>query len=205
MEKLNSEDVKSLMMALEDLIEIKVLVRQIVPDYNLNESVKLEFITKLNSLKTRLIPLFKTYLGIQLEEKGVENADELKEQVLEIIKSNTIILVSANSGKKKLKALGADARLIIATGGPLTIENYKKINPDLSDKALEGIKKKCDRIIEDLKAEKWDGKHLIMIQEIGNKTDELLLDDLIELSKTIGIKAKAFMIPSWKDMGEPEA
>jgi hypothetical protein len=44
MKKLNSEQVKALLTAIEDLIDIKLLIREIVPNYNLDD-VKYELFT----------------------------------------------------------------------------------------------------------------------------------------------------------------
>lgn len=199
MKKLNSEEVKALLAAIDDLIDIKLLIREIVPNYNLNEKTYKSFITKLESLHHKLKPIFSEYLSDQ-DMMSIETSEDVKNIILDLAKNNMIVLISANSSKKKLKNLGVDPRNVIVSGGPLFIEDYKVINPNLSEKALENIKKKCDRLIKQLENEDWSKNNLIFIYEKKNPTDLLILNKLDRISNIIGKNLKTFGLDSWKNL-----
>ncbi|MBA7692947.1 hypothetical protein ES703_101521 [subsurface metagenome] len=199
MKKLNSEEVKALLAAIDDLIDIKLLIREIVPNYNLNEKTYKSFITKLESLHHKLKPIFSEYLSDE-DMMLLETSKDVKNIILDLAKNNMIVLISANSSKKKLKNLGVDPRNVIVSGGPLFIEDYKVINPNLSENALENIKKKCDRLIKQLENEDWSKNNLIFIYEKKNPTDLLILNKLDRISNIIGKNLKTFGLDSWKNL-----
>lgn len=199
MKKLNSEEVKALIAAIDDLIDIKLLIREIVPNYNLNEKTYKSFITKLESLHHKLKPIFSEYLSDE-DMMLLETSKDVKNIILDLAKNNMIVLISANSSKKKLKNLGVDPRNVIVSGGPLFIEDYKVINPNLSENALENIKKKCDRLIKQLENEDWSKNNLIFIYEKKNPTDLLILNKLDRISNIIGKNLKTYGLDSWKNL-----
>ena len=110
-----------------------------------------------------------------------------------------IALVSSNSSKKKLKEIGVDPRFLIVSGGPLFSEDYKSINPNLPDKALQGINQKCERLISQLKNIDAD-RDLVFMFNVNNQTDKVILKRLNELSELIDKNIKTFEISSWKDI-----
>ena len=199
MKKLNSEEVKALLAAIDDLIEIKLIIREIVPNYNLDEKTYKSFITKLESLHHKLKPIFSEYLSDN-DIMEIETSENIKNAILDLAKNNMIILISANSSKKKLKNIGVDPRILIVSGGPLFIEDYKIINPNLSENALENIKKKCKRLIHQLQNEDWSKKNLIFIYEKENPTDLLILNKLDRISNIIGKDLRIFELDSWKNL-----
>lgn len=190
--RIKFEEVKALLTAIDDLIEIKLLIRKSVPNYNLNESSNNQFISLLKSLQKKLVPIFSKYLKDDISTK------EIKKSILELMNAGKIALISANSSKKKLKSIGVDPRSLIVSGGPLFFEDYKIINPNLPVKALQGIKKKCDRLINQIKSKNWREKDLIFIYEKENPTDKLILNRTEEISNLIGKKVITFKIKSWK-------
>ncbi|MFX0073584.1 MAG: DUF2100 domain-containing protein [Candidatus Hermodarchaeota archaeon] len=201
MKKLNSKEVKSLLTAIDDLIDIKVLIRKIVPEYNLTNSNNNLFLSKLENLNRKLEPIFSKYL--KNETISTKESDlELKELISKIIKEETLVLISANSAKKKLKNLGVNARNLIVTGGPLFVQDYKVINPNLTEKALEGIKKKCDKLFEDLKSIEWLNKDLIFIREKNNPTDSLILNQLSAINDVVGKEIQSYELNSWDELDE---
>ena len=195
--KIKSEEVKSILAAIDDLIEIKILIRKITPDYNLNDTLNKVFIEKLVDLHKNLQPLFSKYLKEEFILKTKKSINQLKEDIQDIIKKNNFGLVSANSSKKKLKTIGFDPRLLIVTGGPLFFEDYNKINQNISDNAIISIKKKCERILTQIETINWNHKDLIFIYDSNNTTDKLILKRIDALSKLIGKKVKTLEITSW--------
>ncbi len=199
MKKLNSEQVKALLATIEDLIDIKLLIREIVPKYNLDD-IKSEFFTsKIESLHQKLFPFFSEFLNIK-ESSSIRSSEDLKDIILDLVKKNMMLLISANASKKKLKNIGVDPRDVIVSGGPLFPEDYKIVNPNLTDNAFISIKKKCERLINELKSQDWRDKELVFIYEKDNPTDLLILDKNDKISTIIGKKMKTFELKSWKDI-----
>ncbi|MFX1256449.1 MAG: DUF2100 domain-containing protein [Promethearchaeota archaeon] len=192
--KINFEEVKTLLSAIDDLIEIKLLIRKVAPNYDLNESLNNEFISLLKSLQKKLIPIFSKYIKQDISTMRI------RKEIVDIMSSGNIALISSNSSKKKLKNIGIDPRVLIVSSGSLFFDDYKFINPPLPDNALQGIKKKCEGLIKRIKSEDWSEKDLIFFYERENPTDELILKRIDEISSIIGKKVKTFEITSWKDL-----
>ena len=95
--------------------------------------------------------------------------------------------------------MGIDPRHVIVSGGPIFYEDYKIINPNLNDKALENIKTKCERILNELERESWQNKDLFFIYESENPTDKLIIKRLELVTKIIGKNLKLIEINDWKD------
>ena len=193
---MNSNEVSALLTALDDLIEIKVLIRKAVPQYNLDENLNSEFITKLNSLNNKLKPIFAKYL---VEVSSDVQSENLKDILIEQL-SKSFALISSNSSKKKLKSIGIDPRRLIVSGGPIYYEDYKLINPNLTEKTLENIKSKCERILNQIRSESWINQDLIFIYEKENPTDKLILKRIEDLKDIIGKEVKTIEISNWKDL-----
>ena len=200
MKKITSNDVRSLLNAMEDLIDIKLIMRSIVPNYELGDAEKERFIKALKSLHDKLIPVFAKYLELEVpKSKKLSRIDSIS-NLRQLIDQNTIILDSATSSKKKLKGAGMYARNIIVSGGPLTMKNYTKVNPNIPEKALEGIEKKCERLKNELRTELQNDKTIVFVHENNNETDDIILEELDEISLKIGKKVKDYEIESWQSL-----
>ncbi|MFO8019433.1 MAG: DUF2100 domain-containing protein [Promethearchaeia archaeon] len=196
---LSDNSVASLLDALDDLIQIKTMIRKIVPTYQLTPSQEEEFKEYLNQLYEKLAPIFAEYLNMSSTLQGEK---DFKADLLERYDKDTVIMVSANSSKKILKKIGIDPRQIIVTGGPLFFEDYKTINPNIPNKALKGIQKKCDRILNELNNKDWENNDLLFVYESDNKSDRLIIDKLDKLKKIIQSDVKLFEISNWEDLKE---
>ncbi len=197
--KINSEEVKALLAALNDLIEIKVLIREVAPNYNLDDDLNKKLMQLLEALRLKLQPIFSKYLDIGYLKENSKNQKEIDTQYLvELIKKKKNIIVSASNSKKKLKNFGIDPRSIIVTGGPLFVENYKKVNPTLTDNALIGIKKKSEHLVNHIKKLAKSTTELIFLHEKDNLTDQIILKELNFLESTYDIKITNYNVKSWK-------
>ncbi len=197
-ELINSKDLESLLTAIDDLIDIKMMIRQITPSYKFDDVLNDKFLHLLRSLHTKLHPIFLKFLT---QEDALTSKDLVKEKVLRMINAGNFALISAERSKKKLKSIGVNPRQIIVMGGPISAEDYKLINPNLPDKALEGIRKKCEHLIYQIKSENWEKKDLYFIYDTDNPTDKLILKKLDDISRLIGKKLKTMELKSWKDLG----
>ncbi len=101
---INSEEVKSLLSSIDELIELKCLIRTVVPSYELSEDLNEKFVSLLKALQNKLRPFFLKYLKIEaISEVSPEKQIDLKEQLLNLFNKNTMALISSNNAKKKLK------------------------------------------------------------------------------------------------------
>ena len=198
--KLDSKEVKSLLAAIDDLIEIKTLIRQIVPNYELDEELLEKYLFILESLQSKLLPLFSKYLKQHSPILKKKTKQELVKEIKEVIRNYNIIIVSSNSTKKKLKELGIDPRNVIVSGGPILVKNYSKINPNISDKTTQGIKKKSENLIIKLKNFSTQNKEIIFLYDHENFTDKIILEELVEISDLIGKNIISYDIISWKNL-----
>jgi len=195
---LDSKEISSLLSALEDLLEIKSIIRKITPKYNLDDELYDTFIKTLGSLKDKLEPIFSKYVITQKSKAESFNKESFRNEIIQFAEKNNFLLLSSNSAKKKLKNLGIDARNIFVSGGPLEPEDYKKVNPNLPEKALKGIKQKCTRLLNSIKTKNWSKSELYFIYEKDNPTDKLILDKISIISDIIKKDVKTIEIPSWK-------
>ncbi|MFX0175706.1 MAG: DUF2100 domain-containing protein [Candidatus Hodarchaeota archaeon] len=198
--KIDSKEVKSLLDAIIDLIEIKMIIRKTVPDYELDEKLMEKYINILESLQLKLLPLFSKYLNQPSEEIQIKSKEEIIKEIKTLSRDVNITLVSSNSAKKKLKNIGLDPRNIIVSGGPIFFNDYSKVNPNISDKAIPGIKRKCENLISKITKINWEEKEFIFLYERDNITDKIILDELGKISELIGKKIITYLILSWKDL-----
>ena len=146
--KINSQEIQAILESIDILLEIKCLIRSIVPGSELNETQMKLFKSSLKTLKSLLEPLFSKFLQTEVIEKiKNEKFIELKK----LIEKEGYILISASHSKKILKNLGFNPLKIIVSGGPLIIEDYLEINPNFSKKTLLGIERKTKNLMDKLK------------------------------------------------------
>ena len=181
---------------------MKHLIRKIAPSYNFNEHTEKAFHSSINALYQKLQPVFSKYIKNEQSPKLRISEDDIKITLLKKITKNDIVLISANSSKKKLQNIGVNSKYLISTGGPLTVDYYKKINPNISSNSLQGIKKKCKRLRNQILSENWEDKNLIFVYERDNFTDKLILSSLEDISKLIEKNPVLIQLTSWTDLDE---
>lgn len=198
--KIRKEDVESLLKAIDNLIELKLIIRKTTPNYQLNESDKGKFISILKILSDKLKPIFSDYLKekVLLEEK--ESIQNKRERIIKALSQANFFLISSNSAKKKLKDLGADPRNLLVSGGPFFSEDYQKVNPNIPDQALIAIKKKSERLKAELQNENWNEKNLYFIYEKDDIADKLTLEKIDRISDLIGKEVITIGIESWDEL-----
>ena len=198
--KINSKEVQSLLEAIDKLLEIKILIRGSIPNFKLNGDQLNLFNSLLNTLESKLQPIFVKYLHTDSYSISKISKEEFIFDLKKYIKKNKYILLSASHSKKILKNLGFDPVNIIVSGGPLFSNNYSKINPNLSDLSLQGIEKKCERLITQLVNTDWDNFDLLFLCETNNKADLIILEEIKEIERIIGKNIEIIKINSWKDI-----
>ena len=200
--KINSQEVKDILQAIDILLEIKCLIRTGVPGSELNEKELKLFYSLLNSLNNLIQPLFKKFLQSDINHIENKVKKEIITELYKLIEKNEYILISTNYSKKILKNLGFNPLKLTVSGGPLIYSDYLKINPNLSKTQLEGIKKKTKKLINRLKNITQEDSKIIFIYEKSSKTDQIILGELSEIKDSIGQEIFVFEIPNWKRLEE---
>lgn len=187
------EEIEQLLASIDDLIELKVLVRKIAPTHELRGESLQTFVRTLKSLRSKIEPIFTKYIP----ESESDQESNLIEKIITLIQEGNFALINSNSAKGKLKNLGIDARKLIVTGGPIKPEDYRVVNPNIPESALKGIQKKCDRIFDEIRSEDWTNKNLLFLYEEENVTDQLILKRIEEISEVIGKEVKVLKFSNW--------
>jgi len=178
--------------AINILIDIKVLFRQKIPIFDIDtiEKQKIKIsLSKLNEILKNLNEKF----GIQTsnEEKNILNLkNDLK---------NALIIVNSSKNRKKLLELGLNTAQILVSGGPVTVEDIKTLNPNISDVAFKNFQNKIDKFWKILKAkvEQSDYDRLILLIEENNVADQILLNRIDEFKKRLPISIQYHQVSSF--------
>jgi hypothetical protein len=125
---INSQEVQAILDAIDILLEIKCLIRNIAPSYQLNATQLKLFDSLLNSLKNQIEPLFSKYIPSNLNGTTERKNNEILLKLKKLIESERYILISASHSKKILKNVGFNPLNIIVSGGPLILKDYLKVN-----------------------------------------------------------------------------
>jgi hypothetical protein len=185
--------------SIDVLLDIKTTIRNITPIYEVTGFHKKHFIETLRSLQDNLGPLFSKYLEGEERFEFELTEENKKQKIIEVINSGNKALISSNSAKNILKDWGIDPRKLIVTGGPFFLEDYQKVNPNIPDHALKGIKKKCKGIMDSIKSENWEDKDLYFIYETENVADSYTYEKIDQISDLVGKEVKVIKIRSWDD------
>jgi len=197
--KLRKTEIESILRSIDLLLEIKTNIRKITPNYELTEPYDHEIAESLRALQKELKPIFSKYLEGRSALISDRSQGNKKDIIIEVLSSGNMALVSSNSAKNILKDWGIDPRKLIVTGGPLFLEDYQKVNPNIPDHALKGIEKKCEGIKDSIKEEDWINKELYFIYETENNADTYTYEKIDRISKLIGKNVKVIKIPSWDE------
>jgi hypothetical protein len=139
---------------------------------------------------------------IESQEIGnrFQQNDNIHHHIETMIKEGMSILVSSNSSKKILKKVGFDPRKIIVSGGPLILQDYYQINPNLDDAALNGIKRRCESVQDELNRAISEWNKVVFILEKDNHADIIIKKEL----KSLKLNVEMIQIESWKNAFEDQ-
>ncbi|MHA1820807.1 MAG: DUF2100 domain-containing protein [Promethearchaeota archaeon] len=215
-----SKDHKKFINTIDDMVELRAYLRHYTPNFKIpykDSKQILELFEKitqnivdladtLNIIDSKKINIKHPSKNVKLFNLGMEQTHVIDHNIeKESIQSptkllerleNSYVLVSSNSAKKKLKSMGILSQNIKSSGGPLFIEDYKKLKIALNEKAIEGIKKKLSKLFDDLEKINREGHQIYMVLAEDDLTDNINLQRASELLKKL--KAlKLIRIPSW--------
>ncbi|AEF96967.1 DUF2100 domain-containing protein [Methanotorris igneus] len=160
--KINVDEFKKAIYA---LIEADEFLYKKAPLHELNEEEAKEFCRLILKAERHLNNVLKDF-GFEFEEKEIDK--------------NALYIVSNKKLFRKLKDKNPDLN-VICTEGMLDIEDMKTINPNIPEKALEGIKKKIEITKNNIakRIEKTKPSKVVVVVE--DKADELIYNRAKEL------------------------
>jgi hypothetical protein len=209
---------ESIVQSIEDLMEIRAIARRYAPDFAINNPQDERTMQKLlKRVGKHLIPLFEEQglcgqAASIIPPMSLDNTTQVQNQQLNgsfpsaVIESglelmekigDAYIFVGSNSVKKKLKGLGIEPIKIIATGGPVTIEDLKKVNPNIPEAGLQGYLKKLENVYKELQAAVASKKPIFFAQGLGEETDQMIADRLSMIEKKISGSFLRLIVRSW--------
>jgi precorrin-4 methylase len=218
--KWSRERMEGLRSAIEDLMLLRASLRPYAPDFQQIEELESKQMNKLLKRSAKqLLPLFEE-LGLcsegsnspksivtnhKLDSKDASSVNTKKESIetgVELLQTigENYLFIGSNSIKKQLKGLGVEPNKIIVAGGPVHVDDLKKLNPNIPDAALQGYQKKIDVVVKTLKDAFTTGKKVIFCMSPADENDQIIAGRLSDLEQKIGSKFEKILIKSWEKL-----
>ena len=171
---LSEKDIQLISNLLNNSLQLKILIRKIAPNHNLNEFNQKIIKTILLDLKNEIKEL-STSLNINFELNNESIID------LNKIYQGKILSTSKNIAKK-LMTLKLDKRNLLTISSPLSIEDFIKINPKISNDNLNNFKRQIEKNWEIIKSlvESNKNSEFYFIEIIDNMANQLIKNELLK-------------------------
>ena len=135
--KLNDHHLSLISSIFDNSLELKTLVKRTAPFYDLDSP-------DLENIKTLLINLNKNISSLsenlQIDLEAIATAPISTEDL-----SKHIIILNSKSIYKKLLSLGLHKNKLVFLSSPLTIEDFKIINPAISQSNIQNFASQIDK------------------------------------------------------------
>lgn len=185
------DDIVRINSALDALIAILCRVRAFAPRYNFDsateEEIKKYFKTVYDALNLSINRTVEEPQGKIIEVRTVDFKDIL-------------FITVSSSTRRKLLELGIDPRFVVVTGGPLDVADFKSLNPNMSDVALDTVRRKVETVWRDIERRTPEAKKILVLAEKGNKGDLMVAEKADEIRKRTGLKTFVKTFSSLKDL-----
>lgn len=111
-----------------------------------------------------------------------------------------LILTTKSNFKKVLGKFNVDPQKIVVAGVPLTLEDMKKLNPQLPDHALASVRKKIGHVTNDIqrKTDQFNLDNILVVVE-DDRTGQILIERALEK-----YNAKTICVDGLKDLTATE-
>ncbi|MHA1715691.1 MAG: DUF2100 domain-containing protein [Promethearchaeota archaeon] len=172
-------EVKSTLSREIPVVDIRDIKHNVLPGLeNVLESIK-DLIFKIE--KKKQFPDELT-TGIELDSNIIERLNR------------SLFIVARKDIYKKIKGIQRIRVESILTGGPIIAEDYKIMNPHIPEQAMDGIKRKVEKIIAQVIKASENKDLIVLVGEEGNKVDILLLKSMTMLKEKTGKEVISFKI-----------
>jgi hypothetical protein len=176
---------------INEMIGLEEYIYNSRPGHYLKKEEAQSFCEGIINIRNQLDDILADF-GV-LEKINLE--DEIREEA-----DKYLILTSKSNFKKILSKFNVDPQKIIVAGVPLTLDDMKKLNPQLPDHALESIEKKIGHVNNDIERKKEQfklDKILVIVED--DRTGQIL----IERAKQ-QYKARTISVDGLKDLTAPQ-
>lgn len=189
------DDIVRINSALDALVAILCEVRAFAPMYNFDSTIEEEIRKHLKTVQEAL--------NQTMEKMGLEKTQERENIGVKIIDFTGILFVTVSSStKKRLLDLGIDPRFVVVTGGPLDVRDVKSLNPNISDEALETVRRKVEGVWRDIERKVPEAKKILVLAEKDNKGDLMVSEKAEEIQKRTGLKTLVKTFSKLQDLSE---
>ncbi len=184
---LSSSDIEKLRVCLNALLVLWSIVRSSAPQLFLTGTDEKEFIENL-LLVYRNISELVSSLKIELNE------DKLTTILSSLNSNETLVLVVSSSLMKRLIDAGVPRERLVSIGGPLTVEDLKALNPNLSEEAVKGVEARLKKFWNELERRARGIRTVILLLEKDNKVDRLIAERANLISERISAEVKVIYL-----------
>ncbi len=159
-------NVKDFEDILKELIMAEDFIYVSSPSHRLPKKKALKFCEHLLKAREKIDKILSDFKVLEKED--------LKERIRKLSKK-TLIITPKSDIKKFLINKGVESQQIVVVGAQLTIEDMKKTNPNIPEKALKGVEKRIEHVKNDIskKIEHMNVKDILVIAE-SNLNSKLL-------------------------------
>ncbi len=189
------DDVIRINSAVDALISVLSEVRAFVPRYDFDSITEENIRNFLKNVQDALRVVMEKF---GLEQQRIEKRVEAKTIYL----TGILFVAVSSDTRKRLLELGVDPKFVVVTGGPLNASDVKSLNPNISDKALETVKRKVDGVWRDIKRKAPEVKRILVLVERGNKGDLMISERADEIQTRTGIQTFVKTFSSVQDLSE---
>ncbi|MBS7250484.1 MAG: DUF2100 domain-containing protein [Candidatus Freyarchaeota archaeon] len=187
------DDVVRIGSALDALVSILCVVRAFAPEYNFDSAAEENI--------RRLLETVRDTLDLTMDKFGLRNRAWVKgTDVRAVDFSGVLFIVVSSSARKRLLDLGVDPRFVVVTGGPLDVSDVKILNPNISDGALENVRRKVESVWRDIERKAPEARRVLILAEAGNRGDLMVSERAGEIERRTGVKTFVKIFSSLKDL-----
>ncbi|MEM1658850.1 MAG: DUF2100 domain-containing protein [Candidatus Jordarchaeales archaeon] len=185
--------VKKISLAVDALLTIWSIIRSSSPSYTLKDEEEKEFVEKL-SLAYQLLSDLASTMGVkQQRESGLD------EVFSKLKPDETLILVVSPSFMRQLVKAGVPREKVVAVGGPLTSEDVKLLNPNISEESVAKIEERLKSFWRELERKAKGIRTVLLVLEKGGKVDEMIASRSNLLSEKLGVEVKPIYLSGFED------
>jgi len=172
--KLENKDIELISKIINGALSLKVIERKIGPHKIISNDIESELKFVLKNMLKNLEDL-----SIKFGLKTFE--PDKSESITSKIKDGAIFYTSKKIGKK-LKEFGFEKRRYLMISSPLTIEDFKKINPKINNDNINMFRRQIEINWNDIKKfiENNMGLNFFFIENENNKANQLIKNRLID-------------------------
>ncbi|MFB0563672.1 MAG: DUF2100 domain-containing protein [Candidatus Lokiarchaeia archaeon] len=187
------DDVDRITSAVDALISILSEVRAFAPRYNFNSTTEENIKNLLKNVQDALQVIMEKF---GLEQQQIEERIEVKTIDL----TGILFVVVSTYTRKRLLEVGVDPRFVVVTGGPLNAIDVKSLNPNISDEALETVRRKVEGVWRDIERKAPEVKRILVLAEKGNKGDLMVSERADEIQRRTGLQTLVKTFSSVQDL-----